>query len=96
MISPFVIPDFIDPYALSVEDCWGDRKLTGVNLLKNWGKVTLKQRRNWQRDSFNYACTEDLTSMEWATKSLMMNSCDVLLFDRIDKRRWSDLYQDCT
>jgi hypothetical protein len=35
MISPFVIPDFVDPYALSVEDCWGDRKLTGVNLLKN-------------------------------------------------------------
>ncbi len=32
MISPYVIPDFIDPYALSVEDCWGDRKLTGVNL----------------------------------------------------------------
>ncbi len=43
MISLFVIPDFIDPYALSVEDRWGDRKLTGVNLLKNWGKVTLKQ-----------------------------------------------------
>ncbi len=42
-ISPFVIPDFIDPYALSVEDRWGDRKLTGVNLLKNWGMVTLKQ-----------------------------------------------------
>ena len=85
MISPFVIPDFIDPYALSVEDRWGDRKLTGVNLLKNWGKVTLKQCRNWQRDSFDYACTEDLTSMEWA-KSLMMNSCDVLLVDRIDEK----------
>jgi hypothetical protein len=39
MISPFVIPDYIDPYAISVEDCWGNRKLTGVNLLKNWGKV---------------------------------------------------------
>jgi len=24
MISPFVIPDFVDPYALSVEDCWGN------------------------------------------------------------------------
>jgi hypothetical protein len=87
MISPFVIPDFIDPYALSVENCWGDRKLTGVNLLKNWGKLTLKlkQCQNWQRDSFDYACTNDLTSMEWA-KSLMMNSCDVLLVDRIDKK----------
>ena len=33
MISPFVIPDFVDPYALSVENRWGNRKLTGVNLL---------------------------------------------------------------
>jgi len=87
MISPFVIPEFVDPYALSVEDRWGDRKLTGVNLLKNWGKLTLKQCRNWLRDSFDYACTGDLTStsMEWA-KSLMMNSCDVLLVDRIDEK----------
>ncbi len=59
--------------------------MTGVNLLKNWGKVTLKQRQNWQRDSFDYACTEDLTSMVWA-KPLMMNSCDVLLVDRIDEK----------
>jgi hypothetical protein len=85
MISPFVIPDFVDPYALSVDDRWGSRKSNGVNLLKNWGKLTLKQCQNWQRDSFDYACTEDLTSMEWA-KSLMMNSCDVLLVDRIDKK----------
>jgi hypothetical protein len=93
MISPFVIPDFIDPYALSVEDRWGNRKLTDVNLLKNWGKVTLKQCRNWQRNSFDYACTKDLTSMEWA-KSLMMNSCDVLLVDRIDEKfNESDLYE---
>ena len=87
MISPFVIPDFIviDPYALSVENRWGNRKLTGVNLLKNWGKLTLKQCRNWQRDSFDYACAEDLTSMEWA-KSLMTNSGDVLLIDRTNKK----------
>jgi hypothetical protein len=86
MISPFVIPEFVDSFALSsVEDCWGDRKLTAVNLLKNWGKLTLKHCRNWQHDSFDYACTKDLTSMEWA-KSLMMTSCDVLLIDRIDKK----------
>jgi hypothetical protein len=86
MISPFVIPEFGDPFALSsVEDRWGDRKLTCVNLLKNWGKLTLKHCRKWQCDSFDYACTEDLTRMEWA-KSLMMTSCDVLLIDRIDKK----------
>jgi hypothetical protein len=41
MVSLFVLLEFIDPYALSVENCWGNRKLTGVNLLKNWGKLTL-------------------------------------------------------
>jgi hypothetical protein len=94
MISPLVIPEFIDPFALSsVEDRWGDRKLTGVNLLKNWGKLTLKHCRNRHCDSFDYACTKDLTSMEWA-KSLMMTSCDVLLVDRIDKKfNELDLYE---
>jgi hypothetical protein len=43
MISPFVIPKLVDPYALSVENYWGDRKLTGVNLLKNWGKLIMSQ-----------------------------------------------------
>ena len=94
LTSPFVIPEFVDPFALSlVEDCWGDRTLTGVNLLKNWGKLILKHCRNWQHDSFNNACTDDLTSMEWA-KSLMMTSCDVLLIDRIDKKfNELDLYK---
>jgi hypothetical protein len=85
MISPFVISDCIDPYALSVENRWGDRKSNGVNLLKNWGKLTLKQCQNWQPDSFDYACTIDITRMEWA-KSLMMSSFDVLLVDRIDEK----------
>jgi len=85
MISPFVIPEFVGPYALSVENRWGDRKLTSVNMLKNWGKLTLKQCGNWQRDSFDYAWTDNLTSTEWA-KFLMMHSCDVLLIDRIDKK----------
>ncbi len=25
---------------------------------QNWGKLTLKHCRNWQRDSFDYACSE--------------------------------------
>jgi hypothetical protein len=33
MISPFIIPDLVDPYALSIEDCCGNRKKIGVNLL---------------------------------------------------------------
>jgi hypothetical protein len=57
----------------------------GVHLLKNWGKITLQQCCAWQQDSFDYASLEDLTSMEWA-KSLMMNSCDALLVERIDEK----------
>jgi hypothetical protein len=41
MSDPFVIPTLINPDALSVEDCWAERKLTGVHLLKNWGTLTL-------------------------------------------------------
>ena len=85
MSDPFVIPKLTDPTALSVEDRWTERKLTGVHLLKNWGKLTLQQCRAWQRDSYDYASLEDLTSMEWA-KSLMMNSCDALLVERIDEK----------
>jgi hypothetical protein len=41
MSDPFVIPTLINPDAISVEDYWAERKLTGVHLLKNWGKLTL-------------------------------------------------------
>jgi hypothetical protein len=43
MSDPFVISTLIDPDSISVEDCWAERKLTGVHLLKNWGKLTLQQ-----------------------------------------------------
>ncbi len=85
MSDPFIIPTLIDPDALSVEDCWAERKLTGVHLLKNWGKLTLQQCCAWQQDSFDYASLEDLTSMEWA-KFLMIKSCDALLVERIDEK----------
>jgi hypothetical protein len=42
MSDPFAIPTLIDPDTLSVEDCWAERKLMGVHLLKNWGKLTLR------------------------------------------------------
>ncbi len=87
--DPFVIPTLIDPDVISVEDHWAERKLTGVHLLKNWRKLTLRQCCTWQQHSFNYASLEDLTSMEWA-KSLMMNFYDALLIERID-RNFKDL-----
>jgi hypothetical protein len=72
MSDPFFIPTFIDPDAISVEDCWAERKSTGGHILKNWGKLTLRQCCAWQQDSFDYASLEDLTSMEWE-KSPMIN-----------------------
>ena len=87
MVNPFVIPDLIGPYAHSVKDHWCNMKLTGVNLLKNWGMLILSQFQNWQHESFDYACTDNLTSMGWA-KTLMMNSCDIfLMFSLWGKRR---------
>jgi hypothetical protein len=93
MSDPFVIPQLIDPYALSVDDCWPERKTTGIHLLKNWGKITLHQCCAWKCDSVDYASTKALTSMEWA-RALMMNSCDALLVERIDKKfEVLDLYK---
>ncbi len=92
MSDPFVIPQLINPYALSVDDCWAERKTTGIHLLKNWGTLTFDKCCTWQHDSFDYASTNDLTSMEWA---LMMNSCDGLLVERIDKKFEDlDLYRE--
>ena len=85
MSDPFVIPKLKNPSALSVEDCWAERKTTGMNLLRHWERLSLSQCKNWQRDSLNYASLDDLTSMEWA-KTLMMNSCDALLVERIDEK----------
>ncbi len=85
MSDPFDILTLINPDAISVEDCWAERKLTGVHLLKNWEKLTLRQCCTWQKDSFDYASLEDLTSMELAN-SLMMNSCDALLIKQINKK----------
>ena len=66
----------------------GNRELTSINLLKNWGMLTLSQCQNWQRDSFNYACTNNLASMEGA-KTLMTNSCDVLLVNTMTRSSMS-------
>jgi hypothetical protein len=93
MSDPFVIPQLIDPYALSVDNHWAERKTTGIHPLKNWGKLTLHQCCAWQHDFFDYLSTNDLTSMEWA-RALMMNCYDALLVERINtKFKDLDLYK---
>ena len=66
MFGPFIFPPWIDPDAISVLDCWGDRKTNRIDITKHWSQVLLKHMCAWQRDTFDW-CTDDndLTSMEY-------------------------------
>jgi hypothetical protein len=65
MFDPFLIPIWIDPDAISVNDYWGDRKHDGIVLTKHWSKLSLEHVCAWQRDTFAWCADEnDLTSME--------------------------------
>ena len=86
MLSPFYIPELIDPHAYSVNDRWGDRMTGCVDLTKHWSQISLEHACAWQRDTFDWCCDEnDLTSMEWA-KEFLTNSCDVNLVKRIEEK----------
>jgi hypothetical protein len=86
MLDPFLIPIWMNPMAISIVDCWGDRKSEVVDFTKHWWKISLKHACAWQRDTFDW-CTQDnnLTSMEWV-KELLTNLCDINLVKRIDKK----------
>ncbi len=90
--DPFIVPLGIDPNAISVLDCWGDRKVNGINITKHWSQVLLRHVCAWQRDTFDW-CTNDndLTSMEWV-KEFLTNSCDINLEKRIDEK-FDHLYE---
>jgi hypothetical protein len=92
MFGPFIVPPWIDPDAISVLDCWGDRKANGIDITKHWSQVLLKHVCAWQRDTFDW-CTydNDLTSMEWV-KEFLTNSCDINLEKRIDEK-FDQLYE---
>ncbi len=49
----FIIPLWIDPNAISVLDCWGDRKANGIDITKHWSQVSLEHVCAWQRDTFD-------------------------------------------
>jgi hypothetical protein len=42
MFDPFLIPLWIEPDAISVMDCWVNRKVDWVNLTQYWLKVLLE------------------------------------------------------
>ncbi len=86
MFKPFLIPTWIDPDAISVLDCWGNREHDGIDLTKHWSKLLLKHVCAWQRDTFDWCTDEDdLTSMEWV-KEFLANSCDINLVKHIDEK----------
>ena len=86
MLSPFYIPAWINPMAISVNDRWGDRRAGCVDLTKHWSQISLEHACAWQRDTFDW-CEDDndLTSMEWA-KEFLTNSCDINLVKRIEEK----------
>ena len=92
MFDPFIFPVWIDPYALKVFNCWGDRKHNGIDMTKHWSRVSLEHMCAWQRDTFDW-CTGDnhLTIMEWV-KAFLTNSCDIKLEQRIDEK-FGQLYE---
>jgi hypothetical protein len=88
MFDPFLILTWIDPNAISVLDCWDNRKHDGINLTKHWSKLLLEHVCAWQRQRYNFDwCTDEdnLTSMEW-TKEFLTNSCDINLVNRIEEK----------
>jgi hypothetical protein len=86
LFDPFLISTWIDPDAISVLDCWGDRKHDGIDLTKQWSKLLLKYICAWKRDTFGWCTDEDdLTSMEWV-KEFLTNSCDINLVKHIEEK----------
>ncbi len=86
MFDPFLIPTWIDPDAISVLDCWDNRKHDGINLTKHLSKLLLEHMCAWQRDTFDWCTDEDnLTSTEWV-KELLTNSCDFNLVKHIEEK----------
>ena len=86
MFNPFIVPLWINPGAISVLDCWGDRKVNGIYITKHWSQVSLNHVCARQRDTFDW-CTDNnnLTSMEWV-KKFLINSCDINLEKCIHER----------
>jgi hypothetical protein len=65
MFDPFLIPTWIDPDAISVLDCWGNRKHDGIDLTKHWSKLSLEHVCAWQRDTFDW-CTDEDKCLAWS------------------------------
>ncbi len=70
MLDPFLIPIWTNSMAISIVNCWGDKKNEVVDLTKHWSKISLEHACAWQRDTFDW-CTHktNLTSTEWGLKS---------------------------
>ena len=57
-MAAFVVPYFLNSYALEVEDRWVDFAATGMNLFKYWSKISLQQEILLRMDSYDH-CVND-------------------------------------
>ena len=65
MMSPFIIPYFLNIYDLKVKYLWGNHAATGVNLLKHWYKISLQQEILFKKHSYdNCVNDEDIVRCE--------------------------------
>ena len=65
IMAPFIVPYLLDEYALEVEDLWGNRGATVVNLFKQWSQISLQQEILFQRYSYDHCVdNEDIGSCE--------------------------------
>ena len=86
MVAPFIFLDFLDEYALNVENLWGGCALTCVNLFNHWSNISLQQEIIFQRDSYyRFVNDEDIFRCGW-TLYLFVNSCDGDLINRTEEK----------
>ena len=86
MMYPFIIPTLLYVYAGAVQDHWGNCVSTGVYMLSQWSKFSLRVVAQFQRDSYdNVNDNEDIVSCDWR-KELFVNSLDPALIEKVQDK----------
>ena len=84
MMALFIVPDLVDEDSLEVEDLWGDRTGTSVNMFKHCLKISHKQAILFQRDLYDcFVGNNDIFGCEWNLE-LFVNSFGGALISRIE------------
>ena len=85
MMYPFIIPTLLYVYAGAVQDHWGNCVSTGVYMLSQWSKFSLRVVAHHQRNPYkNCNDDEDIDSCE-CTKELFVNSLDTAITKKVEE-----------